>query len=148
MAQVQIHLPNSSDVLHGRKPRFAARCSGFRLLVVAVFTSGNLVFGWFIHNHPRHRPATFLLLGRIHAVRIGVDSEAVHHALDRKVLELSKVVGVFFLDNRNSTARTGRIGAFEARIELHDIGAGLERKVSNCFMRREIENGQVATGST
>jgi hypothetical protein len=83
----------------------------------------------------------FLLLRSVNAVTGCIHSKAVHHLLDRKILELAKVLWIVFLIHGDGSAGASSIYTPQSRIKLDHICTWGQRKVSNCMMRIECKHG-------
>jgi hypothetical protein len=60
--------------------------------------------------------------------------ETMHEPLHRKVFDLVEMRRIVLLDNRNESARTGRVGPADTGVERHDIGALRKREMRNRLM--------------
>src|SRR5216684_860012 len=85
----------------------------------------------FENNYTGNRPAVFLLLGRIHPVSCGVDGKAVNHLLHQEILNLSIVVRVICLNDRDEATGTGGIESPQTWVEFHNVGPCRQRELRN-----------------
>src|SRR5437868_11125643 len=71
-----------------------------------------------IDHHPRHWFFVLFLLWRVNAMGLRIDGKAMDCMLDAKVFQLTVVVWIVLMKNRNSTAVTRYIDPAQTRIEF------------------------------
>src|SRR5947209_13808041 len=73
---------------------------------------------WLIHNHPRYWFAVLFFFRCVNAVGSLIHGKTMHFVLNAKIFQLSEVIRIVFLKNRNRSAVTGHVNPFEPRIVL------------------------------
>ena len=84
-----------------------------------------------INDHSSYRSAILLLFRGIHPMSNCIDSKTVDHLSDWKILNLSIVICVLGLKDRDEATGTSRVDSSQARIEFHDVGPCRQRKMRN-----------------
>ena len=97
-----------------------------------IFLSGLLRTGdRLVNHHSRCRFSVLFLLRRVNAMGIGINGKAVDSMLDAKVFQLTVVVGIILMENRDSSAVTRNIDAAQTGIKFCDIWSISKRERSD-----------------
>ena len=94
-----------------------------------IFLSGLLrTCDRLVNHHSRCRFSVLFLLRRVNAMGVGINGKAVDSMLDAKVFQLTVVVWIILMENRDSSAVTRDIDAAQTGIKFYDIGTISERE--------------------